>query len=170
MSDGMRSHNSPAIIPALVASLRERDDRQLTLELQELIEANHALGRPKHGFLYGGAFRSMLPSRAQAGAEKKQIHPSLIPAAKDYVDRSAQINKDMVRITNGLSLVMRPCKDWQDVRDAVPDALKQVIPEMAHLSRLKEEAWALRDQPLLKHQYELTAELLLFYFTNRLLY
>lgn len=166
----MRSYNSPVIIPALVASLRERDDKALNQELQELIEQNHALGSPKHGFLYGGAFRTQLPPRAQAGAEKKHIHASLLPAAKDYVARVNILDKEMLRITNGLSLVMRPCKDWQDVRDAVPDALKQVIPEMAHLSRLKEEAWALRDQPLLKHQYELTAELLLFYFTNRLLY
>lgn len=166
----MRSHNSPEIIPALVASLRERDDKVLNQELQELIEANHVLGKPRHGFLYGGIFHTMLPSRSQAGAEKRQVHASLISAAKAHAARCAILDKEMVRITNGLSLVMRPCKDWQDVRDAVPDALKKVIPEIAHLPRLKEEAWALRDQPVLKHQYELTAELLLFYFTNRLLY
>lgn len=165
-----RSHNSPAIIASLVASLRQRDDKFLDLELQELIEQNHALGSPKHGFLYGGAFRTQLPAKAQAGAEKKHIHSSLIPAAKEYVARVNILEKEMLRIANGLSMVLRPCNDWQDVRDAVPDAFKQVIPEIAHLPRLKEEAWALRDQPLLKHQYELTAELLLFYFTNRLLY
>ena len=170
MALSMKGMFAPHIVPELVAKLRRKDDQVLDRDLAELIEQNHALGMPKSGFLYGGTFNTLLPVAQRTSAEKKFVHPSLVQAAKEHSKRCMLLNTEMLRITNGLSMVLRPCTDWQGVRDALPDALKDDIQEIRGLPRMREEAWALRDQPLQKHQYERTAELLLFYYANRMLY
>lgn len=158
------------IISGLVAKLRARDDAQLTRELEELIEQNYAVGMPKQGFLFGGEFHTVLPVKSVKAEEKKLIHASLKKEAAAYCDRKVLLNKEMTRIANGLSLVLRPCTSWQDIRDALPDPLRNEIDETKNLRRLKAEAWPLQDSPLQLHQYQQTAELLLFYYTNRLIY
>ena len=158
------------IISNLVVKLRARDDQQLVRELEELIEQNYAMGMPKQGFLFGGEFHTNLPAKTIKADEKKLIHVSLKKEASYYCARKTLLNKEMVRIINGLSLVLRPCKSWQDIRDALPDPLRNELDETRSLRRLKVEAWPLQDKPLQLHQYQQTAELLLFYYTNRLIF
>lgn len=154
---------------AVVDALRQNEVSELVVELRDLIQGNYALGGMSYGFMFQGHFYTTMLKDHMRNAVKKPIHPELVSAANAYVERRTQLNKDMTRIGSGLSLLLRPCKDWQDVRDALPDAMKEEVNNLTGLPRTRPEAWTLKDQPLLLHQYELTSELIFMYIAKRFL-
>lgn len=81
-----------------------------------------------------------------------------------------QTHKEKTRLYNGLAVLVLRCSTLQDLRDALPDSVVSLFPELASLSRFREPGWPFEDKPLQAHDYRATEELLGFYVTNRLLY
>jgi hypothetical protein len=154
----------------IVGELFQRDKRRLNMHLEELIEANHQAGGPPHGFLFGGQFHTNLPLHQQRQAEKKLLAPALHVSGRAYMKDISQTNAEKGRLTQGLSILLAPCQGLQDIRDALPDVVVSLFPELSSLSRMREEGWPFRDKPLQMHAFKQTAEILGFYVANRLLY
>lgn len=159
-----------SILTVIFGKLFLRDAEILVQETKRLIAENTALGQHRHGFLFSGKFYTELPPKAQKSAVKQYVHPSLVSAAKQLHEHHRTVEKDALRIRHGLSLVLAPCRTFQDVRDALPDFLRGEISELSSLPRTRPEAWAIINSPLLFHQYQQTSNLLSFYFLNRILY
>ena len=158
------------IIPVLIEQIIKKDLARLSLQLLNLIEANNALGFSPIGFMFAGEFHSVYDKATQAKAAKKPLHPSLNQEGHDYISQRNQLQTDVRKMQSGLSLLLRPCKDWQDVRDALPDVVKDELHELQVLSRTRPEGWTLEAFPLQRHQLEITLDLLAYYIANRLLY
>lgn len=138
--------------------------------LTELIEQNHQLGGAKEGFLYAGKFYTLQNPKNIHPTLRKPLHPSLYPQAMEYIKVRELADKERQRILHGLSILLTNCKTYQDARDALPDSLKDCLPEISKLPRTRPEAWTLADKPLLLRQYQETKELIEFYQANKLLY
>ena len=158
------------IIPALIEQLIKEDRVRLGQQLSQLIEANTALSGSPIGFMFAGEFHSLYDKSVQAKAAKKPLHPSLMNQGNDYITELKRLKNDCIRMQSGLSLLLRPCESWQDVRDALPDAVKDELPEIRSLPRTRPEGWTLEAFPLQRHQIQITIDLMLFYIANRLLY
>jgi len=77
---------------------------------------------------------------------------------------------DKERIRQALTLVLRDCRSFQDMRDALPNALKDFIPGSNRLERTRPEAYTLEDNPRAHAQYMKLREKIEFYIAARLLY
>ncbi len=158
------------LIRFLTDKLAAKDYTRLNGVLQNLIEENQALGGPNVGFLFHGEFHSNLPIRQRAAAPKQHIHASLMPAASQYVLEKRQLATDLKRIGHGLSIVLMPCKTTQDVRDALPDLVKDMVPDLKDLSRTRPEAFTIAGETFKMVDYKVTEDLIAFYVANQILY
>lgn len=154
------------IMKRLMAKDKVRTDRIL----ENFILENHKLGGPKEGFLLEGRFLTLLPSRDQLAAEKRMLHPHLHGEVREYLNELKLIENEASTIKHGLSLLLKPCKTWQDFRDALPEDIVDLVPEIKRLSRQRPEAWCLDEGSFQKHQYSMVKEKMMFYITNQMLY
>lgn len=153
------------VTASMVAHLLQRDETKLNAEMTELVQQNVVLGGSLYGYLYAGQF--FTPYTLSKGFnDKHPIHKSLMPAAKEHAGKLDQLNKDRRRMSTGMMVVLRPCQNWQDIRDALPDGLKRIFSDTADLPRTRPEAYTILDKPLLLDQYQMTAWLMLDYLTN----
>jgi hypothetical protein len=156
-------------IRAISDNLTDPRERMLLREKVDLIERNHALGNPANGFLLGGAYHTDLVGSQAKSAPKHQIHNTLKSEGMAYLASRTEIQNDAQRITQALSLLLGSCKSYQDVRDALPDMLRDTLTDTASLDRFKEPYWTLQNSALQLHQYHIAEPLMLQYYTHRIL-
>ena len=156
------------LINRFVSTLTEKDVQRYQNTLTELIESNHKLGNSDVGFIFGGMTHGQ--SSKFTATSLRQLHPNLHEAARDYMQNLTDLRHSKHRLMQGLNLVTRPCRTYQDLRDALPDIAKSLIPEIRNLSRCREEAWTISDKPLQMHSYKMSYDLMMFYFANRIVY
>lgn len=161
---------TPAFIEQLVERIAYLDNDRAKKSLSDLVEKNMLLGGSPVGFLFGGEFHSLSDKGSQRYAAKKHIHPDLVSQAREYIASLKKLSQDKQRLRSGLALLLRPCKDMQDIRDALPDSMAPEIATLDTLPRTRPEGWTVAEQPLQKHQLEKTLELVTFYTINRILY
>lgn len=172
LSTGSNSYYASvaAAISHVSVNLTAPRKRMLEGELIDLIERNHALGKPDHGFLLGGQFHTDLQGTQARGISKEQIHDSLRDEGMTYLAALTSLSNDYKRIGQALSLLLGPSTSDQDLRDALPDMLKDTLPPSSrNLPRLKEPLWSLRNSVMQMNQYKVIEPLLFQYYTHRIL-
>lgn len=157
-------------ISNIVLILFYKDTIRLEAQLNALIEENHALGEPRHGFLFEGKFWTNLPKNQRKLAEKRLLHSSLHGSAQQYFKELHQVEAEKHRLTQGLHLLLRDCHTMQDVRDALPDLALIIVPEFARFKRQREEAWPLQSKPMHFQTHKMISDIFGFYATNQILY
>jgi hypothetical protein len=157
-------------ISNIVLTLFYKDKVRLETQLTALIDENHAMGEPRHGFLFEGQFWTNLPKNQRKLAEKRLLHASLHDSAQRYFTELHQVEAEKERLTQGLHLLLRDCHTMQDVRDALPDLALMIVPEFARFKRQREEAWPLQNKPLHFQTSKMISDIFGFYATNQILY
>lgn len=150
--------------------LLAKDHSKLRNMLEELIERNYALGGPKEGFLMEGQFLTALPPKQQFLAQKSMPHPSLHSEVREYLAECRILDSEAKVIQQGLSLLTSHCKTSQDLRDALPEDIVELSPNLRNMTRYRPEAWCLEGKEFHMHQYTLAKEKMMFYITNQMLY
>lgn len=150
--------------------LLTKDRSKLRDVLEGLIERNYALGGPKEGFLMEGQFLTLLPPKQQFLAEKRMLHPSLHSEVREYLAECRILDSEAKVIQQGLSLLTSHCKTSQDLRDALPEDIVELSPNLRNMTRYRPEAWCLEGKEFHMHQYALAKEKMMFYITNQMLY
>jgi hypothetical protein len=170
--------NSPNKLSNLVNALTEEifasEYRRLQKRSIMLVKENTQLGGKPDGFFYRSKLFSDLDPRLRFKGDKGNPHKSLIPALENYLADQASVDFDKIRVHQALVVILKPCKSNQDVIDAVPNTLHEVLgkisPEYSKLSRSRQEAWSVLDNPQNYHQYMKLREKIEFYNTAKLLY
>jgi hypothetical protein len=166
MSDAHRH-----IVSDIVEKLFTKEFRNMERIKTELIEANHALGNPKEGFLYKGRFHTNVPASQQKDLIKKMLHMDLYDRGNFYTETLDRLTKDEQKVRQGLSLMISPCVTAQDVRDSLPEIVLDLLPaDIQALSRTRPESWRFSHQPMQLLQQENVNGLISFYVANRMLY
>jgi len=158
------------LIDYIVTTLLKKDHARLDRILEGFLEQNHTLGGIKEGFLLEGKFHTLLPPRQQFAIEKRMLHPRLHGEVREYIAERRLIEVEGKTIQQGLSLLVKPCKTTQDLRDALPEDIVDLVPQFKSLSRQRPEAWCLEGSEFQKHQYSAVKDKLMFYITNQMLY
>lgn len=138
-----------AVIDQIVSHLFEPDNRRLQAWIDKIDGQNREAHNDQTllGFTHMG--RYFRPSHL-AGAEpigKKLIHSNLNPTIEAYLADERLVEDDKAMIRQGLSLLLDPCKDMQEVRDALPECLVDFLPELKEFERMSSELFTIEDNP-----------------------
>lgn len=136
----------------------------------ELVHRNQKLSGRMDGFWYKGALYSDLDPMLKQRGTKGSLHPSLLEAVENHFRDEAEVSFDRVRVKQALALILRDCRTFQDIRDALPNSLKDVIPMVAKLERTREEAYTVKNDPRAYKQYLKLRDKIEFYNAAKLLY
>lgn len=157
------------VIQELINALFRGDDQRQAKELTRLGQANLQHNPGCYGFLFGGTFYTPWDRITTVKTPKKPIANELQEEASAFHEAQIALNNVKARLTTGLSLLLRTCKTWQDVRDALPDTAKDELEALAVLRRTRPAGYPLLDNPLTAHQVDEIFELISFPIANRFL-
>ncbi|RWB40487.1 MAG: hypothetical protein EOQ44_25455 [Mesorhizobium sp.] len=157
-------------VTALLTLLFEREEAQLSKRELKLIGRNVGLGGSADGFRHMGEIYSELTGPGRKRGKYTVLHRELVPEMDDILAERKIVNYERDRIRQAFTLALRDCRSWQDMRDALPNCVKDLIPECRHLPRTREEAFTLADNPRSYTQYMQLREKIEFYVAARLLY
>lgn len=135
----------------------------------QLIDQNHALGGHVLGYVFGENIWSSSLTKLH-DKHVGPIHESLMEDAEQLHEDTVAFEKEKKLLNQGLSILLAPCMSYQDVRDALPDMLKNVLQQTSHLERHRPEAWTLEGYPLRQHGYVQTKQYITMFLAHRMLF
>ncbi|RRY03842.1 hypothetical protein [Brucella anthropi] len=157
-------------VKSIVGLLFEKEEQQLVRRELEMVSKNAALGGSPDGFRHLGMIYSHLSGRARTMGQYKSLHPSLVPEMGTISTERKVLDADRAKTTQALSLVLKDAKSFQDMRDALPNCLKDIVPELRDYERTRPEAFTLADNPRSYNQYNKLKDKIDYYAAARLLY
>lgn len=158
------------IIDALVGVLFKKENDRLRAFTLKLVKENYRLGGATDGFIYAGTYYSDLPDSMKSKGKRGSLHHSLEPQMVEYLKDETITNFDKVRIEQALALVLRDARSWQDVRDALPNGLAEMLMETKSLPRTRPEAYTLIGNERAERQYAKIEPLIQIYLASRLMF
>lgn len=157
------------VIDEILHSIGQADLIYIDSLIEDLIEKNQPHSHSTDGFLFGGTFFTTLAPKAARLVPKLPLHRSLYDQGQELVDASKELARDIQRLKQGLTVVLRDCETDQDIRDALPNSVRMVLPGLASFERTRPVAYTIMDKPLLFDQYAETERLLQYYLSSRML-
>ena len=154
----------------LLKALFEREEVFLQKRERTMIDKYTQSGGKPDGFRHMGIIYSLLQSGDKARGTYGCLPVSLIPEMDQILAEKAILATDKERIRQALTLVLRDAKTYQDMRDALPNAMREYLPIAKVLERTRPEAYTLKDNPRAYSQYMKLREKIEFYIATRLLY
>lgn len=165
------SHHPASQMRDPLMELFMRDETARLRELTaKLCMDNAALGGTPNAFRYNSRIYHAIPLRDIHRTSVKQIDTTLEDRAAHLEHVTEIFERDTKRLTQGITVVLSRCTTSQDVRDALPEELVQISPELSTLPRTRPEGYVLEEHPMLRKQFEATMELALYYTANRLIF
>lgn len=158
------------IMKGIIESLFEHEERRLKARELQLVRENHHLGGSSDGFRHRGKLFTNLDPRLVSRARFTGPSPSLVQAVDLYFEDRNLINYDKIRINQALALVLQNVHSAQDIRDALPECLVDLLPLGKDCSRTRSEAFTLADKPRSYNQYMQLREKIEFYLASKMLY
>jgi hypothetical protein len=162
------------LVRELTLEIFRSEERRLAKREISFVVENASLGGPTDGFYFQGRLFSDLAPHLRAKGQKGNLHSSLVPAVDEYLQDQKTTLFDKGRVQQALVVILKNCKSAQDVFDAVPntlhEAVRSLLPAAKHLTRTREEAWTVLDNPRAYQQYLKLREKIEFYNIAKLLY
>lgn len=159
------------LIDSLIVKLFEAEHRRLAKNELGLVMSHRELtGSEIDGFIYRGQFYTDLGQKIASKGTKTGPHPSLVPKILAHLADKKEIAFDKQRIKQALVLTLDHCRSRQDVRDALPNVLGELIPECKDIPRTRPEGFGIENHSRKSAQYEKLREKIEFYAAARLLY
>jgi hypothetical protein len=158
------------IVDRLTTSIFSHEIARLTRREIELVRENARMGGAADGFFYRGILYSDLDPAVRAQGEKGNLNANLHLAMDDHLRDKGVVEFDRHRVRQALTLILQDTRSDQDVRDALPNALKDALPELQGLSRTRPEAYTVQGNPRAERQYQKLREKLEFYNAAKLIY
>lgn len=140
---------------------------KMTLELHEKNE--RLLGVIAPGFKMSGKIyqiRSRLGN--QTSYDFPSLHFSLREVGNNLLHQIDKLDIHKSLIRQMLLKISMKCKDAQDLRDAIPEAIVSMF-NLSHLQRLRNEGWVFADNARETKQYNRIADLIAFYSAMQLM-
>lgn len=161
---------SSATISSFDYQLFKSESERISKIKLELHEKNERLlGILAPGFRMSGKFyeiRSRLTH--QTAASFPSLHFSLKEAGNNLLHQIDKLDVHKNLIRQMLLKISMRCKDVQDFRDAIPEAIVGMF-NLKHLSRLRNEGWLFADNARETKQYNRIADLIAFYTAMQLM-
>ena len=164
--------NSYEIIKSVMIALFTAEERRLATRVDRLVEDNRMFFQttPHDGFHYHGKVYD--PSDLMRGGKKTRVmlSPNMVDRMEEFLRDRTQIESDRKLISQVLFPLIQPCCDQQDLRDTLPNSIVDCLPSLRALSREREVAFTLAENPRLHGQFMKILPKLDYYAAMRLLY
>ena len=159
------------IIKALTSALFMAEIKRLKKRELELVAENRSLSSEHYdGFFYQGQFYTDLDRSITAKSTKTSLHPSLVLSMEAHAKDKAEVEFDRLRVKQALSLLLKDVRTAQDLRDALPNQLAEMIDQIKGMERSRPEGFTLMTDSRKIKQYQKLREKIEFYTAARLLY
>lgn len=144
--------------------------------LDEIVTDNAELSSQElsmFGFTYG--FKPYYKSKCSTMATKLPLlHDSLVEKLHDYTMALHQYAKDYRRVNQGLGTLFARGDNMQDLYDLLPDEIHSILGSnlttyFGNLTRTREEAYAIKDNPVQYEAFLHQKELIFQYIGNHLI-
>ena len=159
------------IIKALTSALFMAETKRLKKRELELVAENRSLSSGHYdGFFYQGRFYTDLDRSIASKGIKASLHPSLVPSMERHIKDRREVEFDRLRVMQALALLLKDVRTAQDLRDALPNQLAEMIDQIKGMERSRPEGFTLMTDPRKIKQYQKLREKIEFYTAARLLY
>lgn len=159
------------IIKALTSALFMAETNRLKKRELELVAENRSLSSEHYdGFFYQGQFYTDLDRYIAAKGTKASLHPSLVPSMERHIKDKKEVEFDRLRVKQALALLLKDVRTAQDLRDALPNQLAEMIDQIKGMERSRPEGFTLMTDSRKIKQYQKLREKIEFYTAARLLY
>ena len=159
------------IIRALTDALFSAEIKRLRKRELDLVTENRSLSSEHYdGFFYQGQFYTDLDRSLAAKGIKTSLHPSLVPSMERHIKDKKEVEFDRLRVKQALALLLKDVRTAQDLRDALPNQLVEMIDQIKGMERSRPEGFTLMTDPRKIKQYQKLREKIEFYTAARLLY
>lgn len=139
-------------------------------ELQIVVENRKVSGSQFDGFFYQGRYYTDLDKSIASKGIKSGLHSSLVPQMERHIKDRREVEFDRLRVKQALALILKGCRTAQDLRDALPNQLAEMIDQIKSMPRSRPEGYTLMTDPRKIKQYQKLREKIEFYTAARLLY
>ena len=159
------------IIRALTDALFSAETKRLRKREFDLVAENRSLSSQHYdGFFFQGQFYTDLDRSLASKGIKTSLHPSLVPSMERHIKDKKEVEFDRLRVKQALALLLKDVRTAQDLCDALPNQLAEMIDQIKGMERSRPEGFTLMtDQRKIK-QYQKLREKIEFYTAARLLY
>ena len=159
------------IIDALIVGLFRAENSRLKKRELEMVSENRKISAEHYdGFFYQGQYYTDLDRALAAKGLKSGLHPSLVPQMERHMKDKREVEFDRLRVKQALAIVLKGCRTAQDLRDALPNQLAEMIDQIKPIARSRPEGFTIMDDPRKYKQYQMRREKIEFYTVTRLLY
>lgn len=163
--------NVSDIIVELVNKLFEHECRRLNKISDTIVQKNREISDDHpDAFYYGGIYFSDHYTTIRRGVAIGKLDPSLIPEVTEYLEEEKRIRFDQQMVRQALALTLTGIETIQDLRDALPNQLAEMLEATKHLNRTRPEAFMIQDDPRKMKQYQKLREKVEYYSATRLIY
>lgn len=157
-------------ITTILAALFEHEEKHLRNRSDAILERHIAKGGSKDGFRHMGMIVTKLTGSSLPRGTFDRLHESLMPEMDTLRTEKKQLETDKALIQQTLALVLKDAHTPQDIRDALPNCVQDIIPICRGLQRSRPEGYTLLDNPRALSQYMRTRDRIEFHIGTRLLY
>ena len=159
------------IIRALTDALFSAETKRLRKREFDLVAENRSLSSQHYdGFFFQGQFYTDLDRSLASKGIKTSLHPSLVPSMERHIKDKKEVEFDRLRVKQALALLLKDVQTAQDLRDALPNQLAEMIDQIKEMKRSRPEGFTLMTDSRKIKQYQKLREKIEFYMAARLLY
>lgn len=160
----VRAQLCQQIMEDLFKADKARLQRRLSRALAEVEgEASNS------AFHYKGKTFFVTGLPAVRGAHVIDVPPTIIPQLESYLEDKNQVERDEAIIKQLVAALLHECEDFQDIRDALPDAIvPQII--LAEKERTRQAGYPFQTNPRLLRQFKKYEDVIFQYAAAKLLY
>ena len=117
-----------------------------------------------------GVVYSDLTGAARGRSSCPPLHQSLVPEMRAILEERQTLERERLQVGQAFTLVLRGCHSFQDIRDALPNGMHELIEGCKMLPRTREEGFTLADNERAQRQYQKLRDKVEFYMASKLLY
>ena len=172
-----RIHRNPRFVNPIMELLNPMVDGLMTPEkerldrtLDQLIITNQKRGGTMNAFYYQGLLYANTPTKYLRGIQVANLDQDLEHEFEVYLSDFRLLKENLKRLTQAMSVILPKCRNAQQVRDAIPEALVMFIPQFRGMERMDPEGFLLRSNPMLHEQFQQAIQIALYYVANRIIY
>jgi hypothetical protein len=158
------------LVTGLIATLFEREEASLTRRIENVATRNSALGGSIDGCRHAGVVFTSLKGKKRSMGSYSRIHPTLVEEANLILEDQKILASEKAKIQQAFAIVLRDARSLQDIRDALPNAVRDIAPELSHLERTRPEAYTLADNPRSYTQYMKLRDKIEYHVASRMLF
>ena len=159
------------IIDQIIKTLFEPEQRRIQSWTDRLCKQNQEYHPQCQMFFWQGHFFRQSNIRGMIPKEKrKPLHSSLCDEADMLIKDRTIVEDDKAFVRQAIFRLLEPCQDTQDIRDALPECLVDIVRWQTSMVRTREAAFTIQNDPRALRDFEKMLPKIEVYTTARMIY